>query len=770
MMNELPSYTQTGQTVTLNFQHPLQLTVVAPAIIRIFTDRGDHGNSYAIEGNKTQATAYTWHRVSDHYELTTTALILKIDADRHVDAYDADGQPLVMDYRAERVVLDKGVDKVHQRLVEAEGHTVQRATVKSDTGYFEVVKALATDEHFYGLGDKTGYLDKRGFEYDNWNADMSQPQLEILPNLYKSIPVMLGLKNGHPYGLFFDNTYKSHFDMGKESDQYYFYSAVDGNLNYYILGGSNLKEVVSNYTYLTGRTPLPQKWTLGYQQSRWGYSASQQEVQEIVDKLQQYDLPCDAIHFDVDYMDGYRVFTWDKQKFAGHPKDFVANLKQRGLKVIPIIDPGVKQDPDYAIYAEGVKKGYFVTSPDGQVYINKVWPGDSAFPDFGRPEVRQWWAKNGQFLTDMGAAGIWIDMNEPASFEGEIPQDVVFSDQTVPSTHKKMHNVYGHNMAKATYEGLKHQQGKRPYVITRAAYAGTQKYATVWTGDNRSMWPHIQMMVPQLCNLGMSGFSFVGTDIGGFASDTTPELLTRWIEAAIFSPLLRNHAAMGTRRQEPWVFGEPTLSIYRKYLKLRYHFIPYLYDLFAQETQTGLPIMRPLVLNDDTDERVRDLNDEFMVGDDLLVAPVLNKSTTKRLVYLPAGDWIDFWNGQELAGHQDVIADAPLDKLPLYVRANTLLPWGPTVDHISDQPLSSLTFRLYGDHGRYQHYQDDGVDFNYQDGEYNLYDVAVEHGQVRVTLSHHGYAPVYQEITVALADRTVHLTYDTDSEVYRVTK
>lgn len=766
-MSNLPSYQTTGQTVMFDFQQPLQLTVMTPTIIRVFVNRGDQGSSYAIEGDKTQKTAFTVTQVADHYELATDTLTVHVDAEKHVDVYDHAGNALITDYRGERVVLDKGVDKVHQRLVEAEGHTVQKATVKSDTGYYEVVKTLAPDEHLYGLGDKTGYLDKRGFEYDNWNADNTEPQLEILPNLYKSIPVMLGLKNGHPYGLFFDNTYKSHFDMGKESDQYYFYSAVDGNLNYYILGGPTLKAIVRDYTYLTGRTPLPQKWTLGYQQSRWGYSASQNEVQEIADNLKKYDLPCDAIHFDVDYMDGYRVFTWDKAKYAGNPKAFVTSLKKQGIKVIPIIDPGVKQDPDYSVYAEGVKKGYFVKSPDGQVYINKVWPGNSAFPDFGRPEVRQWWADNGKFLTNMGAAGIWIDMNEPASFEGEIPLDVAFSDQDTPSTHKKMHNVYGHNMAKATYAGLKAQQGKRPYVITRAAYAGTQKYATVWTGDNRSMWPHIQMMVPQLCNLGMSGFSFVGTDIGGFASDTNPELLTRWIEAAIFSPLLRNHAAMGTRRQEPWVFGEPTLSIYRKYLKLRYHLIPYLYDLFAEETKTGLPVMRPLVLNDDTDERVRDLNDEYMVGDNLLVAPVLTKSTTKRLVYLPAGQWIDFWNGQELTGHQDVVANTPLDKLPLYVRANTLLPWGPTVDHVSDEPLTAMTFKLYGDEGTYQHYQDDGADFKYQNGEFNIYAVQVKTGQVSVTLSHHGYEPVYQRVTVELTDRAVTLAYDQATGTYQ---
>ena len=765
----LPTYTQNKQTVTFDYpQHSLQLTVITPAIVRVFENRGDSGQSYAIDGNKEQPTDYTLTDAGDHYDLKTSALTLKLDAEGHVDAYDAAGHALVTDYRGERHLLDKGIDKVHERLVEAEGHSVTKSTVKSATGYYEVVKALAPDEHLYGLGDKTGYLDKRGFEYDNWNVDNPAPQLENFPNLYKSIPVMLGLKNGHPYGLFFDNTYKSHFDMGKENDHYYFYSAVQGNLDYYIIGGQHLKDVVTNYTYLTGRVPLPQKWTLGYQQSRWGYSASQAEVQSIADNLKKYDLPCDAIHFDVDYMDGYRVFTWDKHKFAGNPKAFVAKLKQRGIKVIPIIDPGVKQDPNYQTYADGVKHNYFVKTPDGKVYINKVWPGDSAFPDFGRPEVRQWWATNNKFLTDMGVGGVWNDMNEPATFEGEIPDDVVFSDQETPATHAKMHNVYGHNMAKATYDGLKAQQGRRPYVITRAAYAGTQKYSTVWTGDNRSIWPHIQMMIPQLCNLGLSGFSFVGTDIGGFASDSNAELLTRWIEAAIFSPLLRNHAAMGTRRQEPWAFGEPTLSIYRKYLKLRYRFIPYLYDLFAQESQNGLPIMRPLVLNDDDDPRVRDLNDEYMVGDNVLVAPVVQKSQTKRLVYLPAGKWIDFWNNREYDGQQDIVADAPLDKLPLFIKQDTLLPWGAAVDHISEEPDTTMTFKLFGDTGTYEHYQDDGLDFNYQNGEFNRYEVTVQDGQVGVKLLHHGFAPAYRTITIELPDSSVTLAYDQASDGYKL--
>lgn len=760
-MTQLPQYKQTGQTITFAFpDHQLQLSVITSAIIRVFENRGENGASYAIEGDKEQPTDFTIKDAGDHYELRTADLLVKIDGDQHVDVYDAAGNPLAVDYRGQRQLLDKGVDKDHEALVEAEGHSVSGSTTGSDSGYYQVVKSLTADEHLYGLGDKTGYLDKRGFEYDNWNTDNPAPQMENFTKLYKSIPVMYSLKNGHPYGLFFDNPYKSHFDMGKESPNYYFYSAVAGNLDYYILGGKTLKAIVSNYTYLTGRVPLPQKWTLGYQQSRWGYSVSQKNVQAIADGLKKYDIPCDAIHLDIDYMRGYRVFTWNNDQYEGDPKKFVTNLKKRGIKIVTIIDPGVKKDPDYNVYNEGVKKGYFVKSPDGTLYINKVWPGDSAFPDFGRPDVQKWWGHNDKFLTDIGVGGVWNDMNEPASFEGAIPDDVVFSDHDKPSTHKKMHNVYGHNMAKATYDGLKEYQRRRPYVITRAAYAGTQKYSTVWTGDNRSIWPHIQMMIPQLCNLGMSGFSFAGTDIGGFGSDTNPELLTRWIEAALFSPLMRNHAAMGTRHQEPWTFGEPTLSIYRKYVKLRYRFIPYLYDLFEKGTKSGLPVMRPLVLNYDNDPRVRDLNDEFMVGENILVAPIVERSQTKRLVYLPAGEWIDFWNNRQYAGNQDIVVDAPLDKLPVFIKKDTILPWGNPVDHISDTPDTEMTFKVFGNQASYDHYQDDGTDFKYQDGEFNHYTISVKNGQVAVNLPHYGFKPAYEKITVELPDKKVSLTFN----------
>ena len=765
MNNQLRGYAIVDQKITINYQNSsIVLSVITPEIIRVFQDHGEKGASYAIEGNKTIKTNFTVLDHGDHLELTTAALIVKIYDNEKMDVYDKEGHPLVIDYQGKRTPIDRGLDEAHAKLVAAEGHDIAGGSDQDKT-YFEVIKSLATDEQIYGLGDKTGYLNKRGYEYDNWNTDNPAPQVESFTRLYKSISFMLGLKNGHPYGLFFDNPYRSHLDLGKENANYYFYSAVAGNLDYYIIGGPHLSDIVTNYTYLTGRVPLPQKWVLGYQQSRWGYSVSPEKVQEIATKLRENDLPCDVIHFDIDYMDGYRVFTWNKEKFID-PQVFVSKLRDQGFRVMPIIDPGVKQDKKYKIYKEGIKKGYFVKNPDGTVYVNKVWPGDAVFPDFGREEVQQWWADNCKYLVDTGTAGIWDDMNEPASFEGEIPDNIVFSDGKYPSTHKKLHNVYGHNMAKATYNGLKKYSHKRPYVITRAAYAGTQKYSTVWTGDNQSLWPHLQMMIPQLCNLGMSGFTFAGTDIGGFGADATAEMLTRWIEAALFSPLYRNHASMGTRAQEPWVFGEPTLSIYRKYLKLRYRFIPFLYDLCYKETKNGLGIMRPLVLNYDQDPTVRTMNDEYMVGDELLVAPVVQEGQNTRAVYLPAGEWIDFWNGVEYAGKRSILVEAPIDKLPLFVKKNTIIPWGPEVSHISDEPNETMTFRLYGQNASYIHYQDNGLDFAYQSGEYNLYQIKASQNGATIDMLHNGYDKNYRKIFVELNDQKLTFEFDPQTQTY----
>ena len=402
------------------------------------------------------------------------------------------------------------------------------------------------------------------------------------------------------------------------------------------------------------------------------------------------------------------------------------------------------------MHDEGVANDYFVKDAGGNVYVNVVWPGDSNYPDFGRKEVRDWWAEKHRMLVDMGVGGIWNDMNEPASFNGELPQDVVFYDEDRKTNHAEMHNVYGHLMSKAAYEGLKGLTGKRPFVITRACYAGSQKYTTVWTGDNQSLWHHLQMVIPQLCNLGMSGFAFCGTDVGGFGADCTPELLCRWVEAACFSPLFRNHSAKGTRTQEPWRFGKEVTDINRKYIKLRYQFIPYIYDLLYQGETTGLPVMRPLVLHYPYDPEVRNLNSEYLVGEHLLVAPVLEQGVTKRVVYLPEGVWYDYWTGERIEGKQYILKDAPIDVCPMYIKAGSIIPTYEAVQYVGEKPYNKLRLLITPKEGSYIHFQDNGEDYAYKNGAYNLYRFTTSaEGQLNTEILHEGYS-VYQNITTVM--------------------
>ena len=348
----------------------------------------------------------------------------------------------------------------------------------------------------------------------------------------------------------------------------------------------------------------------------------------------------------------------------------------------------------------------------------------------------------------MGVRGIWNDMNEPASFRGELPSDVVFHHEERTTNHAEMHNVYGHFMSRGTFEGIKELTGKRPFVITRACYAGTQKYSTVWTGDNQSLWEHIQMVIPQLCNLGISGFSFCGTDIGGFGADVTPELLCRWVEAAMFSPLFRNHAAMGTRRQEPWYFEKEVVDINRKYIELRYQFLPYIYDLFYKGEKTGLPVMRPLVLHYTNDPETYNLNGEFLVGENLLVAPVLEQGATKKMVYLPEGTWYDYWTKEKIEGKQWILRDAPLDVCPMYVKEGSIIPMYEVMQYVGEKPYTTLKLLTTPGVSSYEHFQDNGEDYKYKEGEYNLYRFTQdENGNLATEIMHEGYKK-YEDIQI----------------------
>ena len=742
----LKTYTVSGQRVELQFEGgEARIELIAPGVVNVFVPLAspDH-RSKAIEGGRTRPVPFTPEKRNDGLWLETEEVRVRVSDGFYVDFFDRDGNEVCTDYRGKRRPLER-LTPERAALLIAEGHGER---LEEPSRAFEVIKKLGEGEHFYGLGDKTGFLDKRGYEYEMWNTDNPAPQVDCFKALYKSIPFFMALNGGHAYGIFLDNTFRSWFNMGQESEDYYWFAAAGGNLDYYYIAGDGLPRVLERYTRLTGTCPLPQLWTLGYHQSRWGYMA-QEDVQAIADNLRSNDIPCDAIHFDIDYMQNYKVFTWNMERYHGDPKSFLSSLAAQGFKPVVINDPGVKQEAGYPIYEEGVEQGYFAATPEGEVYINAVWPGDAAYPDFGNPAVQEWWGNHQKFLLDMGVRGVWNDMNEPASFKGPLPDDVVFSDGTRKAPHAEIHNVYGHFMAKAAYEGLKRLDGRRPFVITRACYAGTQKYSTAWTGDNHSIWAHLQMAVPQLCNLGLSGMPFAGTDLGGFGSDTTPELLVRWVQFACFSPLFRNHAALGSRPQEPWQFGPRVLEIYRKYVKLRYQWLPYFYDLFWEEERTGAPILRPLVFHYPDDETARTCNDEFMAGDRVLAAPVVQQGVRQRLVYLPRGEWYDYWTREKFTGPVSFVRETPLDLCPIYVKAGSVIPMAPPQSYVGETEPDTLLLDVFPGQGTWDHWLDDGESFGYREGKYHQYRFTVRpDGGVDTEIVHGGYDRPYREIRV----------------------
>lgn len=581
-------------------------------------------------------------------------------------------------------------------------------------------KEMTDDDHFYGFGEKTGFLNKKGDKLIMWNTDVYAPHNPETDPLYQSIPFFLALNKGKAYGIYFDNSFKSCFDFQSEKDAYSFH-AEGGQLDYYFLAGPGLKEVIERYSLLTGRMPLPPKWAIGYHQSRYSYETDNR-VREIAGTFQKKEIPLDAIYLDIHYMDGYRVFTFDRSRFQ-NPKKLVEELKEKGIMTVPIVDPGVKEDPEYEVFQEGMVNNHFCKYIDGKVYYGDVWPGNSAFPDFANTGVRKWWGERHRFYTDLGIEGIWNDMNEPAVFNKSKTMDekVVHDHDGVIKTHREMHNLYGFYMCEATYRGMKSLlNGKRPFLVTRAGFSGVQRYAAVWTGDNRSFWEHLQMSLPMIMNLGLSGVPFAGADVGGFAHHANGELLARWTQAGAFMPFFRNHSAIESCYQEPWSFGEKYEKVIKKYIELRYQWLPQLYTLFAEAHKRGIPVMRPLFLEYPEDVKTYNINDQFLVGENTLIAPIMHPSADHRAVYFPEGLWVDYWTDRVLAGNQYHLVSAPLDTLPIFIKKGTAVIHGEKKSSTA-VPDKKMIFHLYYHDKsavRFHLYDDDGRTFNYEKGDF----------------------------------------------------
>lgn len=748
MFGKIKNYKVDKNEIKIEFEEKVaRLSVVTDNIINVFIPiENSSYNSYAVEEKLNSNIEFEVEKKENKIIIKTDKISAHINDNCKIDFYNNNGELICKDYRGKRNPFIRRTDNA---IVEEEGH---KLTKNVENQPVEVIKENFGDEKFYGLGDKTGHLNKKNYRYEMWNTDDPTPHVESFETLYKTIPFLITLRGNFSYGLFFDNTHRSFFDMGKENRDYLYYGAEGGNINYYFIYGPQVKKVVKDYNNLTGSTPLPQLWTLGHQQSRFSYD-SEERVREIADKFRKKDIPCDVIHLDIDYMDGYRVFTWDQNKFPDFKK-MINELHEDGFKVVTIIDPGIKKDKNYKVYNECLNNDYYITDEDGIAYVNEVWPGECIYPDFTDQACQNWWGENHNQLIEAGVDGIWNDMNEPASFNGSLPDNVRFKNNGKPILHKEAHNIYGHLMSKSTYNGLKKITKKRPFVITRACYAGSQKYSTVWTGDNQSLWEHLRMSLPMLMNLGISGFSFAGTDIGGFGFDTTPELLTRWYQASLFAPLYRNHSSQGTRDQEPWAFDKNTEEIIKKYIQLRYKFIPYIYDLIQKESENGLPVIRPLFLDYENDPNTYNLNEEYLAGENILVAPVVAQGEKNKKVYLPQGKWIDYWTGEEYKGKNYIIKSAPADILPIFIKKGSIIPNYENQKYLDSGKIKELKLDIYPGDGEYIHYQDDGETYSYKAGEYNLYKFNQKEYSDRIEvgldLLRDKYENIYQKIILKI--------------------
>lgn len=730
------------QLVCLDSQRRIE--ILSENVVRVvFTGGMEEEPSAAVTGAAETVPGLNVRLENGRLRIQTGRLQILADETFHIDFFTADGRPLSEEYRKMRIPPYREPSSAEE-FASWEGHE-QPVSRENANWRFQCVRKLYDNDCIYGLGDKTGFLNKRGYAYEMWNTDNADPHEDNFRALYKSMPFFTVLGDAGAYGIFFDNHRRTFFDMGKENDGYYAFGSDEGVLDYYFIYGPTLPEILERYTALTGRMPLPPLWALGYHQSRWGYE-TEDEIRSIAETMRSCRVPCDCIHFDIDYMDHFKVFTWNQERYRDGKK-LLADLKQDGFKAVAIIDPGVKAQPGYRVFDEGETNGYFAATPSGETYVNAVWPGDAAFPDFGNPDVRAWWGDQHRFLINMGIDGVWDDMNEPASFHGPLPDEIVFSDEERRVTHAEIHNIYGHNMTRSTYEGWKRLSGKRPFVLTRACYCGSQRYTAAWTGDNHSIWSHLRLGVVQLCNLGLSGMAFCGTDVGGFGSDTTPELLTRWVQVGCFSPFFRNHSAKGTKNQEPWRFGEPTLTINRKYVELRYRWIPYLYDQFRLASLKGWPVMRPLAFHYPSDPEARQINDAFLLGENVLVSPVLEQGARKKLVYLPEGVWYDYWTGAREEGSRWLVREAPLDVCPVYIRSGTILPTWPVRQWIDPALETELVLEVFGPNASCVHYQDGGERFDYENGAFNLYRFRTdERGTVSTERENCGCEP-YRTVT-----------------------
>jgi alpha-glucosidase len=622
------------------------------------------------------------------------------------------------------LVLQIAKDPLTFRFLNLEGKIINEDDEAFGTSWIgeqvTTYKKLQEGERFIGLGEKTGSLDRRGAGYTNWNTDNFGYTAGSDP-LYCSTPFYIGIHHNLSYGIFFDNSHKTFFNFGASNDRFSSFSADTGEMNYYFMHGNTVREILQHYTFLTGRMEMPPLWSIGYQQCRYSYYPDK-EVVNVANTFREKDIPADAIVFDIHYMEQYKIFTWSRKDFSD-PVKLLAQLRQLGFNVVVMCDPGIKAEKDYKTYEDGIKQDVFIKYPDGSPYKGQVWPGWCHFPDFTRPATRTWWKDQFSEYVKQGVTGFWNDMNEIATWGNMLPENIEMDFEGEKATLRRGRNLYGFQMARSTYEGTKAlMNNRRPFNLTRSAYSGIQRYAAVWTGDNVAYDEHMMLGVRLVNSMGLTGIPFAGYDVGGFVGDASTKLFARWISIGAFSPFFRGHSMINSRDSEPWTYGEEVEQISRNYIKIRYQLLPYLYSLFHEASENGMPVQRSLAIDYTHDARIYEgqFQHQYLFGSSIMVIPVESTKEFVR-VYFPKGNvWYSLYDGEKFTGHTDTIVACPLHRLPLYVKSSAIIPMQPVISHTTEKSEWLIIHLYAGDtDNEFLFYEDDGNSYDYQQGAYS---------------------------------------------------
>lgn len=644
--------------------------------------------------------------------------------------------------------------------IEANNGTIPFGTLSSSTP-FSWEYTMSESDIVYGLGESMRGMNKRGFHYQSWCTDASI-QNESTQSLYGAHNFLL-IFGSKTFGVFFDTSARIAFDIGWTEPEKIFVNGTNSGVDFYVItpddecdneAHSELENIVFQFRTLIGQSYIPPRWAFGFQQSRWGYK-NEADIRHVVKEFKEAKMPIDSICMDIDYMDEYKDFTVDEKKFP-NVQSFVKELDNEGIHLIPIIDAGVKIKKGYDVYEDGIKKSFFCNDKNDKPFTAGVWPGRSHFPDFLNPDVRKWFGSYYERLTSLGFEGFWNDMNEPAMFYSEqslkdafkklksyqgknldIQSFFEFKEISASTfnraddyerffnkaqmkdgsfkvlNHSEVHNIFGANMTRAAGEGLKNiSPNKRMLIYSRASCVGSHRYGGIWTGDNFSWWSNIKQELQMLPSLNMCGFLYTGADIGGFSCDTSRDLVLRWTAFGVFTPLMRNHSAASTREQEFYQFNHT--EDFQSVMNLRYALLPFLYSEFVKSAVSSKMFFKPLSFDFPKDERAIHVEDELLLGEYILLAPVYEQNAIGRFVYLPEDMTQVTWQNNKASQTEiskgDHFVEVPLNAVVFFVRKNRCVPLCKPA--LNTRDLDTKSFTLVGNGKSYELYEDDGITYD----------------------------------------------------------